>query len=302
MTIGAKPPAEVTIDRSLVRALIREQHADLAHLALNDIGEGWDNRLFRLGDELIVRVPRRAASAALIEHEQRWLPRLSPSWPLPVPVPLRVGRPGCGFPWPWSVVAWFPGQTALVAPVQDIATAATTLGQFLRALHQPAPGDAPHNPWRSIPLAARAGFLREHLQQVDGLVDRAAVLALWDRVLSTRPHAGPPSWIHGDLHPGNLLLSGGRLTAVLDFGDLAAGDPATDFSVAWMWLPPSARSTFRSAARGESDPLDDDTWMRARGWALVLGLGYLASSRDDEVMSALGRATIDAALNENSKL
>ena len=299
MTIGARPSAEVTIDPSLVRALIQEQHADLAHLELNDFGEGWDNRLFRLGEELIVRLPRRAASAALIEHEQRWLPRLSPSLPLPIPVPLRMGGPGCGFPWPWSVVPWFPGQTALVAPLQDLAAAAEALGQFLRALHQPAPGDAPQNPWRGIPLAARTSSLREHLQQVDALVDRVAVLALWERVLSTRPGAGPPTWIHGDLHPGNLLLRGGRLTAVLDFGDLAAGDPAIDLSVAWMWLPPSARSTFRVSARGEFDPLDDDTWMRARGWALALGLAYLASSRDDELMSALGRATVDTALNDN---
>ena len=299
MTIGAKPPAEVTIDPSLVRALIQEQHSDLAHLELNDFGEGWDNRLFRLGNELIVRVPRRAVSAPLIEQEQRWLPRLAPSLPVPVPVPLRVGRPGRGYPWSWSVVPWFPGQSALLAPIEDYATAATALGKFLRALHQSAPQDAPHNPWRSIPLAARTSSLREHLQQVDGLVDRVAVLALWERVLSTRPYAGPPSWIHGDLHPGNLLLSGGRLTAVLDFSDLAAGDPATDFSVAWMWLPPSAWSIFRASARGAFDPLDDDTWMRARGWALALGLVHLASSRDDELMRALGRATIDAALNDN---
>jgi len=137
---------EVTIDPSLVRALLQEQHADLAQLALIDIGEGWDNKLFRLGDALAVRLPRRAASAALIEHEQRWLPRLSPRLPLPVPVPLRVGRPGSGFPWSWSVVPWFAGESALVAPPQDPAPIAATLAQFLRALHQPAPEDAPHNP------------------------------------------------------------------------------------------------------------------------------------------------------------
>jgi aminoglycoside phosphotransferase (APT) family kinase protein len=107
-------------------------------------------------------------------------------------------------------------------------------------------------------------------------------------------------WIHGDLHPGNLLVSDGRLSAVIDFGDLAAGDPATDLSVAWMLLPQSARSTFRAAVRGELDSLDDDTWMRARGWALALGLAYLDASRDDEPMGALGRATIDAALNDNA--
>src|SRR5678815_2309167 len=144
MASRAKPIAEVTIDTSVVRALLQEQHADLAHLSLVEVGEGWDNKLFRLGEDLVVRVPRRAASAALIEHEQRWLPRLSPRLPLPVPVPLRVGRPGCGFPWSWSVVPWLPGQSALLAPLQDVATGAVALGRFLRALHQPAPGDAPH--------------------------------------------------------------------------------------------------------------------------------------------------------------
>jgi aminoglycoside phosphotransferase (APT) family kinase protein len=300
MTVGVKPSAEITIDPSLVLALLQEQHTDLAHLPLIDIGEGWDNKLFRLGDDLAVRVPLRAASAALIEQEQRWLPRLSPRLPLPVPVPLRVGRPGCGFPWSWSVVPWFLGQNALLAPPEDLATTAVGLGQFLHALHQPAPGDAPHNPWRGVPLTARTKTQRENLQQLDGLVDRVAVLDLWERVLSTPPWPGPPLWIHGDLHPGNLLVSGGRLSAVIDFGDLAAGDPATDLSVVWMLLPPLVRSTFRAAARGEFDSIDDDTWMRARGWALALGLTYLAACRDDEAMGALGRTTIDAVLNDNS--
>jgi aminoglycoside phosphotransferase (APT) family kinase protein len=298
MTIGAIPPAEVAIDPSLVRALLREQHADLVHLALVDVGEGWDNRLFRLGDDLAIRLPRRAASAALIEHEQRWLPLLAPRLPLPIPAPRRTGRPGCGFPWYWSVVPWFTGQSAALAPPEDPETAATVLGRFLRALHQPAPGDAPHNPWRGVPLAARAKTVQEHLQQLDDLVESAAVLTLWERVASTPPWSGPPLWIHGDLHPGNLLVNGGRLSAVIDFGDLAAGDPATDLSVTWMLLPPPARPTLRASARGAFDPIDDDTWMRARGWALALGLAYLASSRNDETMAALGRATIDAALND----
>jgi aminoglycoside phosphotransferase (APT) family kinase protein len=302
MTIAAKPTAEVIIDPSIVRALLQEQQADLADLPLIEVGEGWDNKLFRLGNELSVRVPRRAASAVLIEHEQRWLGQLSSRLPLPVPVPLRVGRPGCGFPWPWSVVPWFPGQSALLAEPQDLATTtAVTLGRFLRALHQPAPEDAPCNPWRGVPLAGRAKTVQEQLQRLDGLVDCSAVQGLWERVLSARPWSGPPLWIHGDLHPGNLLVSGGRLSAVIDFGDLTAGDPATDLSVTWMLLPPPAWPTFRASARGEFDPLDDDTWMRARGWALALGLAYLASSRDDEAMAVLGRATIDAALNDPSE-
>jgi aminoglycoside phosphotransferase (APT) family kinase protein len=300
MTMGTRPPAEVSIDRSLVTALLQEQHTDLAHLPLTEIGEGWDNKLFRLGDDLVVRVPRRAASAALVEQEQRWLPRLSPMLPLPVPVPLRVGRPGCGFRWSWSVAPWFPGQSALITPAEDLATAAASLGRFLRALHQPAPGDAPTNPWRGVPLVVRDGTVQKHLQQLDGLVDRGAVLDLWGRVLGTPPWSGPPLWIHGDLHPGNLLVSEGRLSAVIDFGDLTAGDPATDLSAFWMLLPPSALRTFLTSARDEFDRLDPHTLMRARGWALALGLAYLADARDETAMSELGRATIDSALSDNA--
>ena len=298
MAITTKPSAEVRIDASLVRVLLQEQHDDLSHLALKDLGEGWDNHLFRLGDDLVVRLPRRAVSAPLIEHEQRWLPQLAPGLPMPVPVPVRIGRPGCGFPWSWSVVPWLPGETALLTPPQDAAPAAVALGDFVRALHQPAPNDAPRNPCRGVPLADRSKMLREHLRQVGGVVDSTAVLRLWDRFLSTPAWPEPPVWIHGDLHPGNLLVRDGRLSAVIDFGDVTAGDPATDLSVAWMLLPVSARLIVRASAREENRSLDDDTWMRARGWALALGLAYLANSQDDEPMRALGRTTIDAALNE----
>src|SRR5687768_10423317 len=115
MTVAAKPPAEVSIDSCLVRALLREQHAELASLALIDVGEGWDNRLFQLGENLAVRMPRRFASVILIEQEQRWLSQLSVRLPVPIPVPVRIGRPGCGYPWPWSVVPWLPGQSAMLA-------------------------------------------------------------------------------------------------------------------------------------------------------------------------------------------
>jgi aminoglycoside phosphotransferase (APT) family kinase protein len=289
----------VPIDISLVRALLLEQHADLLHLPLVDVGEGWDNRLFRLGDDLAIRLPRRAAAAALIEHEQRWLPVLAPRLPLPIPVPLRIGRPGCGFPWCWSVVRWFTGETAMVEPPQDPATTAMVLGRFLRALHHPAPEEAPQNPWRGVPLAARDKGIREHLQRLDRLIDCQAVLTLWERALATPAWSGPPLWIHGDLHPGNLLIAGGDISAVIDFGDLTAGDPAADLAVAWMLLPRPARSLFLTSARGDFNPLDDAMLMRARGWALVLGTAFLASARDDEPATALGRATIDAALDDS---
>ncbi|HET9359246.1 MAG TPA: aminoglycoside phosphotransferase family protein [Vicinamibacterales bacterium] len=294
-----KPKADLTVGVTMVQALIHEQHGDLAHLPVSDAGEGWDNRLFRLGDGYAVRLPRRAASAALVEHEHRWLPQLSAALPLPIPAPHRVGRPGCGFPWAWSITSWFEGETALVAPPRDVDAMALALGTFVRAFHQPAPADAPRNPWRGVPLTARTDTLRDHLQRVGSLVDTHALWQLWERTVLTPTWSGAPIWIHGDLHPGNLLISEGRLSAVIDFGDLAAGDPATDLSIAWMVFPPAVRRTFLAAARGPFDPIDADTAMRARGWALALALSYLAHSRDDSVLAALGSRTLSAVLAED---
>lgn len=284
-----------------MRQLLREQHPDLSELTLSDSVEGWDNHMFRLGDELAVRLPRRTASAELIENEQRWLPQLSRQLPLPIPAPIRTGRPGYGFPWRWSIVPWFVGDTALDAPRLDVAALAKAIARFLRSLHLPAPSEAPANPWRGVPLAERTELLNRSLAQLEGRVDRVAILDLWQRVLAAAPWRGPRLWIHGDLHPANLLIEEGRLSAVLDFGDLTAGDPATDLSVAWMLLPASHRSVFRAASRPASKPVDDDTWTRARGWAIALGVAYLAGSHDDERLAALGRATIDAALSDGPR-
>jgi aminoglycoside phosphotransferase (APT) family kinase protein len=293
VSIGTKPAADVVVTPSLVRALLDEQHPDLAHLTLLKAGEGWDNALFRLGDDLAVRVPRRVASATLIEHEQRWLPQLAERLPLATPLPVRVGIPGPLFKWSWSIVPWLKGQSLLHASLlDDLETIAVLEGLFL-ALHQPAPEDAPRNPWRGVPLDARTTALHEHLAAVEGLVDRRAVLTTWHRALAAAPWPGPPVWLHGDLHPGNLLVSDGHLSGLIDFGDLTSGDPATDLSLLWM-LPPVIRNRFSGWVGDDSDALQ----MRARGWALALGLAYLARSRDDPAMTALGSRTIAAALND----
>ena len=288
-----KPAAEVTVTGSLVRELLGEQHADLAHLPLVKIAEGWDNAIFRLGDELAVRLPRRAASAPLIEHEHRWLPELAPRLPVAVPVPLRVGVPCRLFAWSWSIVRWLPGRSLVDVPVAEPVAVTGVLERFLLALHQPAPADAPRNPWRGVPLAARTGSLHEHLRQLGDIINRTAALNLWEQALATPPWPGPPLWLHGDLHPGNLLVTDGRLSGVIDFGDLTSGDPATDFAVLWM-LPSSIRARFNAWKGNAPDALE----MRARGWALALGLAYLAHSRDDAPMAALGLRTVNAALNE----
>ena len=294
MPADSMPTADVVIDERLVRALLEEQHADLAGLALTDPVYGWDNVMFRLGPDLLVRLPRRLMSASLVLHEQRWLPELAPRLPLPIPAPVRLGRPGCGFPWAWSVCPWLPGEPAATRAPRDADAAAHTLGVFLEALHRPAPADAPANPFRGVPLAHRDDVMRERVEQLTDELDRSAVLALWDESLQVPDWDGAPLWLHGDLHPANVLVHAGRLSAVIDFGDITAGDPATDLSVAWMMFDASQRPFLRAAA-GQRD---DDTWARARGWALALSVAILSGSADNPLMARVARRTLDAALSD----
>ena len=286
------PAAEVEIDTDLVRALLRDQHPDLGHLELHEVAFGWDNVVFRLGDDLAVRIPRRHLAATLIEHEQRWLPVLAPALPLPVPVPVRLGRPALGYPWSWSVVPWMVGGDAATNPPDDPQAAARTLGTFLRALHRPAPDDAPHNPFRGIPLEDRQDVTVAGIDAIGAWFDTSIVRERWEQLVDTPQWAGPPLWLHGDLHPANLLVRDGRLAGVVDFGDLTAGDPATDLMVAWALLPRDAHATFRAAAGG----VDDATWRRARGWALTHAVACLASSADNPVMAGIGRRGLAAVL------
>jgi len=299
MTIISKPAADLVIDSGLVRALLCAQHRDLADLPLVEAGQGWDNQLFRLGDSFGVRLPSRAPSADLIVREQRWLPQIAAGLPLPVPAPLRTGQPGCGFPWSWSIVPWFDGRSAAVTSADPISMA-VDLGRFLSALHQPAPEAAPPNRWRGVPLVNRTPSVLECLKHLRERVDAARITGLWEESVSAVPWSGRPVWLHGDLHPGNLVVRGNRLAAVIDFGDLTAGDPATDLSVAWSALPLEVRPTFRAAASNTFDPIDDATWVRARGWALTLGLVGIANSRDDPQLEALGHSTVQAVLDDDS--
>jgi aminoglycoside phosphotransferase (APT) family kinase protein len=288
------PAAEIAIDEALVRSLLEDQHPDLAGRPLALVDNGWDNVLFRLGDDLAVRLPRRALAVPLVEHELRWLPELAPRLPLPIPAPVRAGRPGPGYPWPWSVVPWIPGRSGLKAPIHDLADAAQELGGFLRALHQPAPVDAPRSPYRGIPLAERDALTLRSIDALEGEVDGGEVRALWAQLRDAPPWQGPRVWVHGDTHPGNLVVDGGHLVGVVDFGDLNGGDPASDLAVAWMLLPHEHRGAFRSAADAE----DDHLWTRARGWALALGLVILATSSDNPSYAALARRTLDAVLTD----
>ena len=280
------------IDEALIRALLATQHPDLADRPLRIVAEGWDNVLARLGDDLVVRMPRRALAAPLVAHEQRWLPELAPRLPLPVPVPVRLGAPGAGFPWTWSICPWFAGESAATAPLADPAAAATVLAGFLAALHRPAPQEAPANAFRGVPLAARDANVRGYLDRLGARVEQVVVRRRWDASRALPPYTGAPLWVHGDLHPGNLLVRDGALAAVVDFGDLTAGDPAVDHGVAWMLFAPAERARFRAALGG----IDDVAWRRAAGNALAHGLACLAGAADAPPLAAMGRRTVAAVL------
>jgi aminoglycoside phosphotransferase (APT) family kinase protein len=291
------PAAEVSVSPGLVRRLLAAQHPDLARLPIEVMANGWDNLICRLGGELAVRLPRRAVAAELVVHEQRWLPVLAPRLPLPVPAPVRIGRPTLGYPWPWSIVPFLPGRIAAYDPPADPRDAAASLGGFAGALHVPAAPDAPVNPYRGVALAERSETFIERASQLDGMVDRAGVLRVWEAAVAASRWDGPPMWLHGDLHPANILVDRGRISGVIDFGDVTSGDPATDLAVAWMLLPADCHGAFRDAYRDASGhAAGDDTWARARGWALGLSLAMRANSADTPLMAEIGRRTIDAAL------
>jgi aminoglycoside phosphotransferase (APT) family kinase protein len=303
VAVNRMPAAEVELSADLVRRLLADQHPDLARLPVEFLANGWDNELYRVGDELVARLPRRALGAQIIKNEQRWLPGLAPGLPLPIPYPVRTGVPGCGYPYSWSVVPYLPGVPAAQAAWFDPAAAAVAVGGFLGALHVPAPADAPANPVRGVPLAQRAGTFAANLTLLGGQagpdhIDRDAVLAGWEAALAAPGYGGPPVWLHGDLHPGNILVDSGQVSGVIDFGDITAGDPAGDLSVAWMLLPPGCHAGFWSAYQAAGGQAGDALRVRARGWALTLAIVFLAHSEDNPVLRDVGRRTLRAVLED----
>ncbi|MER5423420.1 phosphotransferase [Streptosporangium roseum] len=260
---------EIEISAELVRELLRDQHPDLADRPVRLGARGWDNQLWRLGDDLAVRLPWATESAdALLRKEHTWLPVLAPRLPLPVPVPQRLGEPSALFPRPWTVTTWVPGEPADRAPVTRAAEAAAALAAFLTALHQPAPEQAPAGRGRGGPLADHSeGFAKQLASATElGLIpDPDAVRAVWDDAAAAPDWAGPALWLHGDLHPANVLTADGTICGVIDFGDLFAGDPACDLAAAWILLPDGTADLFHDAYQPAPDAA---TLRRARGWAV----------------------------------
>jgi aminoglycoside phosphotransferase (APT) family kinase protein len=354
---------EADITTALVRRLVAAQFPRWAHLDVTPVASsGTDNAMFRLGDDMAVRMPRIESAAGNIDRERRWLPELAPHLPVDVPTPLAHGRPGPGYPWVWSVVRWVPG-TNPTAP----AELGLDLAGFVTALRRIDPTDGPPQ-HRAVPLRERDAATRDAIRQLDQLdamadsrtggrldgvagemvdgavegvdgvgsvdgvfgrasggvvggapsgvvdgvvggasgsvvdgqpggvvdtVDTAAVAEVWAEAVALPDWSGPPAWSHGDLSPGNVLVTGGRLSAVIDFSGVGVGDPTVDLSVAWNLLSASARERFRAAL-----DVDDVTWLRGRAWALsiaVIQLPYY--HRTNPVLAANARHVIREVLH-----
>jgi len=283
------PAAEVDVTLELVARLLAAQHPDLAGHPISIAAHGWDNVMARLGDDLAVRVPRREMAAVLVEHEQLVLPRLAPRLPVAVPVPVRVGRPTEFYPWSWSVVPWLPGEPAFRQQPADRDRWAADLADTLAALHTPADGDAPRNPVRGEPLAERADITRARIDSAD---PTGRLGARYDADAAAPRHPGRPLWVHGDPHPLNMLSDATGLRALIDFGDVTAGDPATDLATAWLTFTPAGRAAFiarYTAAAGTDVAVDEALWARARAWAARITSALLTGSDDHPELAALGR-------------
>lgn len=260
---------EVATDASLVRRLLAAQFADWADLPIERVpSAGTDNAIYRLGNDMAVRLPRTRWATGQVEREHRWLPRLAPHLPLAIPTQLAMGVPALGYPWRWAVYRWLEGENATHDRIADLREAATDLARFIAVLQRiDATGGPREGRSRGVPLAERDGPTRAAIAALQGVLDTDAVTVQWEEALRAPVWPGPDVWLHGDLNEGNLLVQNGRLSAVIDFGTMAVGDPACDLMVAWTLLTAETREVFRTAL-----PFDDATWTRGRGWALSWGL------------------------------
>jgi aminoglycoside phosphotransferase (APT) family kinase protein len=266
------------ITAAVVASLVAEQFPQWADLDIEPVAlDGWDNTTFRLGEALSVRLPSADAYVPQVDKEHRWLPVLAPQLPFPIPTPVAMGRPGSGFPRPWSIYRWIDGDPAIIGRVGDEIALAADLARFLVALYGIDAHDGPkagqHSFFRGGPLSTYDAQSREALELLGGEIDRDAATAMWDAAVTSKwDH--PPVWVHGDVAASNLLVADGRLVGVIDFGCSAVGDPACDLVMAWTFFAGNSTEAFRSGLS-----LDEATWTRGRGWALWKALITLSREK-----------------------
>jgi aminoglycoside phosphotransferase (APT) family kinase protein len=292
MTAARLHEHEVAVDERLVRALLEDQHPRWAGSPLERVASsGTDHAIFRLGADLVVRLPRIAWAEQQVDREAAWLPLLAPHLPVAVPEPVAVGGPGHGYPYRWSVNTWLAGLDGLhrEAPTgQAGVRVAEDLAELVLAL-QRVPGDPGPLPGkRGRTLEPHDAAVRQGIEVLvaSGQLDGRRATEVWEQALAADPWPGPPVWVHGDLLAGNLLFDDGRLVGVIDWSATGVGDPACDLQAAW-WLAPDARARLRDLLE-----VDDATWARARGWVVeqtVAFIPYYAATLPSAVAAARTR-------------
>jgi aminoglycoside phosphotransferase (APT) family kinase protein len=273
------------VDVALASRLVAQQFPQWAHLPISEPEvQGNDNRTFRLGHELSIRLPSAEGYVPQVEKEQRWLPLLAPALPLPVAQPIAMGKPSELYPWPWSVYGWIEGSVTRRDRIDDLSAFARRLAEFLAALQGIDASDGPpagaHSFFRGGDLAVYDPETRDAIGVLADRIDAPAALAVWNAALSA-PWTGQPRWVHGDIAAPNLLVRDGRLAAVIDFGCSAVGDPACDLAIAWTFLSGESRAVFRELVPG-----DEAMWARGRGWALWKALITLAAGKESSALEA----------------
>ncbi len=296
MPAGKMHNDEVDTDVALVGRLLAAQFPQWADLPIEPVrSAGTDNAIYRLGDDMAVRLPRIHWATGQVDKEHHWLPRLAPLLPLAIPVPLAKGTPGEGYPWHWSIYQWLEGESATIERIADPCQAATELARFIAVLQRIDPTGGP-TAGRSVPLALRDTSTRAAIAALHGVIDTDAVTAVWEAALQAPDWDRAPVWFHGDLLPGNLLVERGRLRAVIDFGGLGVGDPACDLMIAWGLFSGESRAAFRTALAA-----DDATWARSRGHALSQALIFIPYYLDtNPVGVSNARCTIDEVLADHA--
>ncbi|MDA1191815.1 MAG: aminoglycoside phosphotransferase family protein [Candidatus Poribacteria bacterium] len=293
---------EVETNPALVRRLVAAQFPQWKNLPIEQVESvGTDNALYRIGGEMVARLPRKPSATGQLEKEHRWLPKLAPRLPLDVPIPLEKGEPNSEYPWGWSIYRWLEGKTATMSHIADPHEMARDLALFIAAMQQIDPTDGPppgaHNFGRGAPLATKDAQTRNALADLEPLhmIDTKAALAAWEIDRDAPVWKDAPVWVHGDLQWVNLLAVGGRLSAVIDFGGLGVGDPAVDVMPAWSLFDAEARETFRAALN-----VDDATWARGRGWALSFGLIALPYYHvTNPILAGIARHAIKQVLSDH---
>lgn len=275
----------LVIDDALIRRLIATQFPQWKDLPIQPVThQGWDNRTFHLGEHMLIRLPSAAHYAAQVEKEQHWLPKLAPYLPLPIPAPIAIGMPSENYPWKWSINAFLPGETVSTTPITDLKDFAARLAQFLSALQRidstGGPVAGPHSFYRGGPLITYDAEVRHALKALKNKIDVVTATEVWETALKST-WQDSPVWVHGDISTGNLLVQEGRLSGVIDFGQLAIGDPACDLAIAWTLFLAESRQVFRSMLA-----LDNDTWARGRGWTLWKYLIVAAGQTDWNAIEA----------------